>query len=355
MDIVADGARFSGNMADGACGAINVEADVGLGLLEPPTLSMDLARFDDNAAGAFGGALCTAADTTITRTTFDANTAVSQGGAIVATGPTLAIERSTFSANTSGSVGGAIFSFSALLLDHSTVHGNVAATGAGGVLVSGTGASTIRRSTIAGNTSGGSPSAVRLASSVQFPATLQLSATILQGACTFSDPAAAPTGTYSIESPGNTCRLPTTLGGFNQRNVGSGDLALGPLADNGGPTLTRMPGDDSAARDPGVSGGAVHAYRPARLPLDRRPLRRGVGRDRRRAAGAAAAGDLRRRLRVAAGAAAQSSKPSPKMPSITLRSNSTKMSERTLVSFGTRSLATDSNAIDRPEASTATE
>ncbi|MBB5208963.1 right-handed parallel beta-helix repeat-containing protein [Chiayiivirga flava] len=255
LEVTADGTRFSGNSADEACGALNLQSDLALNLIEQPTLTMDLARFDGNTADAFGGALCTAADTTITRTTFAGNTAASQGGAIVSTGPTLRIERSTLSDNESGSVGGAIFSFSALTLDHSTVHGNRAATGAGGVLVSGTDESTIRRSTIAGNTSGGVASSVRLASSVQFPATLRLSASILQGACTFSDPAAQPTSSYTIESPGNTCRLATSPGGFNQRNVSSADLALGALADNGGPTLTRMPGDDSVARDPGLSSG----------------------------------------------------------------------------------------------------
>jgi predicted outer membrane repeat protein len=255
LQVTADGVRFTGNSADEACGALNLQSDLALNLIEQPMLTMDLARFDDNTAGAFGGALCTAADSTITRTTFAGNTAAAQGGAIVSTGPTLLIERSTLSDNEAGSVGGAIFSFSALTLDHSTVHGNRAATGAGGVLVSGTGESTIRRSTIAGNTSGGVASSVRLASSVQFPATLRFSASILQGACTFSDPAAEPASSFTIESPGNTCRLATGFGSFNQRNVSSADLALGTLADNGGPTLTRMPGDASVARDPGLSSG----------------------------------------------------------------------------------------------------
>ena len=45
---------------------------------------------------------------------------------------------------------------------------------------------------------------------------------------------------YNIESPGNTC-------GFDQAddqpNVTEEDLNLGPLANNGGPTMTHKPGD----------------------------------------------------------------------------------------------------------------
>jgi len=50
---------------------------------------------------------------------------------------------------------------------------------------------------------------------------------------------------YNVESPGNTCAL-SALG--DQVSVSTEDLALGPLADNGGPK-THALGTDSVAVD----------------------------------------------------------------------------------------------------------
>jgi hypothetical protein len=51
---------------------------------------------------------------------------------------------------------------------------------------------------------------------------------------------------YNIESPGNTCGFDQT---GDQVNVSADDLKLGPLQDNGGPTMTRALGDGSVAID----------------------------------------------------------------------------------------------------------
>ncbi len=45
---------------------------------------------------------------------------------------------------------------------------------------------------------------------------------------------------YNIESPGNTCGFDQT---GNQSGVTETELNLGPLANNGGPTMTHKPGD----------------------------------------------------------------------------------------------------------------
>lgn len=250
--VIADGTRFSGNGAGGSCGAMVVETDPDL--IDPPTLTMDLARFDGNEADGAGGALCAGADATITRSTFTGNHADSHAGAIFG-GRTLRIERSTLSGNSAGASAGALFALGALTLEHSTVSGNTAATTAGGLLLAGASAHGILRSTLAGNIANGAPNALRFTSTPQQPGTLQLRSTILQGGCDLTDPGAVLPNSYNIESPGNTCAL-TTGFTFNQRNVSAAALALGALADNGGPTLTRMPGDASVARDPGVSSGA---------------------------------------------------------------------------------------------------
>jgi hypothetical protein len=52
---------------------------------------------------------------------------------------------------------------------------------------------------------------------------------------------------YNIESPGDTCGLDTNKG--DQVNVSEGQLNLGPLADNGGPTQTHALGPGSFAID----------------------------------------------------------------------------------------------------------
>jgi hypothetical protein len=72
--------------------------------------------------------------------------------------------------------------------------------------------------------------------------------TVIQGDC--SNPATV-LGRNNIESPGNTCGFDQ---GTDQVNISTEALNLGPLADNGGPTMTHKPGaggfgDGSAAID----------------------------------------------------------------------------------------------------------
>lgn len=256
LEVLADGTLFAGNTADGSCGALSLEALTDVPMLQPPSLTMDLARFENNDAGGSGGALCTVAATTITRSTFAGNTADAGAGAILAGGPGLVLQRSTVSGNTAGAAAGGILALTTLTLEHSTVHGNAAGTSVGGLVVMGATQSLIRHSTITGNTLNGAPSSIRAATTPQLPGGVRLSRSIVQGACTSSGAGAfAANSSYSIESPGDTCSLPNTVGTFNQRNVSGAALALGLLTDNGGTTLTRMPGDASVARNPGVSDG----------------------------------------------------------------------------------------------------
>lgn len=255
LTVVADGTRFTGNEADGGCGAILLEAETDTPLLEAPVLAMDLARFDDNIAASHGGALCTAADTTITRATFDGNRSDGQAGAIFAAGPTLLVQRSTISHNSAATVAGGIVALTTLTLEHSTVHGNTAGSSVAGLLVFGPQQSTIRRSTISGNLLNGVASSVRVGIAPQLDGGVRFVRSIVHGACSSNSPDGfATNSSFSIESPGNTCALATGVGSFNQRSVPLASLALGMLDDNGGPTLTRMPGPTSVAIDVGLPG-----------------------------------------------------------------------------------------------------
>ncbi len=78
---------------------------------------------------------------------------------------------------------------------------------------------------------------------------------------------------HNIESPGNTC-------GFDQEtdqvNVGAENLKLGPLADNGGPTMTHALGAESVAIDRIPEAGCVDAN-GAPLTTDQRGVARPQG------------------------------------------------------------------------------
>jgi hypothetical protein len=69
-----------------------------------------------------------------------------------------------------------------------------------------------------------------------------VTATIVDGECV----GLIDSGDYNIESPGNTCGFDQ---GTDQTDVSAEDLNLGPLQDNGGPTMTHALGNGSVAID----------------------------------------------------------------------------------------------------------
>lgn len=75
---------------------------------------------------------------------------------------------------------------------------------------------------------------------------------IIAGACESGSSAVAASSAGSIESPGDTCGLPA--GGSNMVNVTLGQLLLGALANNGGPTQTMLPQAGSVAIGNGGTG-----------------------------------------------------------------------------------------------------
>ena len=73
-----------------------------------------------------------------------------------------------------------------------------------------------------------------------------VAATIIQGKCECDFTRPPSSAGYNIESPGNTCRFdPET----DQVEVTAEQLALEPLADNGGGTQTHALGEGSVAID----------------------------------------------------------------------------------------------------------
>jgi predicted outer membrane repeat protein len=252
-----------------------------------PPYNSTLTIHDSTVTGnmaEFGGGIRNSAAFTIVNSTVSSNTASQDGGGIASTHSATMLD-STVSENMAGRHGGGIAGGLDVL--GSVVSGNTAESGAG-ISV---GSSTIVNSTVSGNTASlrgggifngiyGEPTLIQVsiwgnaapagpgifsdgkpgpsqskASSSLAPrshppptggGTVTIIGSLVQGDCHIESPAEHISRGYNIESPGNTCSFDE---GTDQVNVSAEDLHLGPLADNGGPTMTHALGESSVAID----------------------------------------------------------------------------------------------------------
>jgi hypothetical protein len=95
---------------------------------------------------------------------------------------------------------------------------------------------------------------------------LTLTNSLVDGDCFESDGVIAPSG-YNIESAGDTCGFGS---GTDQVDVTEGELNLGHLQDNGGPTMTHALGAGSVAIDhiPAVDCEVTEDHRGEPRPGD---------------------------------------------------------------------------------------
>jgi predicted outer membrane repeat protein len=283
------GLRLSGGSADYG-GAIRADG----------TVTVTNSTFNGNSAGDSGGAI--SADTvTVTNSTFSTNSADSNGGAVRA-GGTVTVTNSTFNGNSAGDSGGAIWSTTASVTN-STFSTNSAEFG--GAISAGT--VTVTNSTFSTNSASlGSGGAIFVATATVTSSTFSTNSATYGGAVTaslatvtnstFSGNSATEGGgailtmtasvtnsTFSGNSAGNggaiyasdtadvtnsilagsgdQCEGSITDGGGNVEATADcpgtavtlTDLALGALADNGGPTHTMALGATSAAINAGTS------------------------------------------------------------------------------------------------------
>jgi hypothetical protein len=253
FDIEIADSLLDGNVASGgtlAGGAINLERARSIALLRT-TLSSN--------SGPRGGALRANASARIVDSHLFDNTASEGGGAVWATGE-LRVEHSTFESNRVTSTdaadpgGGAIgFTGSTAQIQRSTFSGNDAFRGGAISIV--TGSLQLLGSTIvapAFGLSGRLGTALRVLDDDNADA-LTFINSLISGTCTFASGARQlAVALNNIEATASTCRLGTaSVTASNQINVPNAQLALGPLANNGGPTPTRMPGAGSVAIDQG--------------------------------------------------------------------------------------------------------
>lgn len=183
-----------------------------------------------------GGVFSGSSTLVLTDTNVSDNTA-EQGGGIYS-GGVLKLVNSTVSENVSRTWGGGMVVGEGTIIN-STVSGNTAMdenpTGGGGILHGeGEGPLTIINSTVSSNVADQGGSAI-----TTFGGRLTWGNSLIDGDCSLDPPEEVPGERVSlghnIESPGNTCGFDTNKGDLF--DVTPEQLNLGPLADNGGPTM----------------------------------------------------------------------------------------------------------------------
>jgi len=211
---------FSQNNAVGNGGAVFVSGD----------LSLTNSTLLNNAAQGDGGGLFQYLGTSaLTASTVSGNTAGGGGGGIYAHGQGLTLTSSTV-LNNFARTGGGIFGGGTFI--NSTISGNEAEYDGGGIVIEFL--TTLTYTTVAVNIAGRDGNALQGMS----PEPATLTGTLIEGAC---DIYLVVSNGHNIESSGDTCGLDTAKG--DQINVSWTNLNLGPLTDNGGPTMTHKPGD----------------------------------------------------------------------------------------------------------------
>jgi hypothetical protein len=217
------------------------------------------------AANGNGGGIRTDGTLALTTTTVSSNRSGSDGGGIWNEG-TLTLTDSAVTDNTAANSGGGIENFGFAELDRCTVSGNTAMDGGGGAIESGPATLSLINTTVSGNipTPGrgaieNNGQALVISSTLQqLPVGVEshlwdgsgwvmFRNTILNGECVGTWP---ESDGGNIESPGDTCNLwPGYDYDYDWVSVSAAELNLGPLQDNGGPTLTHLPGTGSVAID----------------------------------------------------------------------------------------------------------
>lgn len=285
-DVLMRGNRFDGNRSGGIGGAAMVVTSSSFTLrIEDSLFEANVSTgSEDGMAGAVY--LDRAHASTVLRTTFADNSG-NRGGALRSNGAMQLID-SLLTGNTAARAGGAVWAHSNLLVDRSTFASNrVTSTsadddGGGAIGYAGFSSGTlgIQRSTFSNNDAfrGGAVALVsgrlQLYGSTLVAASfgiagrtgtalrildetpghpLGIANSILSGTCTFASAGRQLAVAYNnIEAPGNSCRFNAAVASSqNQVSATTAQIDLGPLADNGGPTPTRLPGAASIAVNQG--------------------------------------------------------------------------------------------------------
>jgi predicted outer membrane repeat protein len=188
-------------------------------------LTVTNCTFTNGSAVSDGGGIDNDGTLTLTGSTFADNVCGSEGGALDSHGSAPQILNCTFVGNTAHSRGGAINSSGVLQLVNCTLTGNrlTSDTGIGGGVLDSV-AAQLFNTIVAGNFQGAGTDANDVGGTLD------------------------PASSYNLIGTGGAGGLSD---GVNHNQVGVSDAGLGPLADNGGPTLTVLPLPGSPAIDHG--------------------------------------------------------------------------------------------------------
>ena len=221
----------------------NHTAGAGGGIGNDGTMTITNSTVSGGSAGGGGGGIFNAGTMIITNTAVSGNNATGVGGGIGTSG-TLTLSNSTLSGN-SGTFGGGIGAEAATTITNSTISGNMAATEGAAIDVLG-GTTTLTNVTIAANGSGGE--AQLNIGNTNGAATTIESAIIgnpLAGGKNCSGVVPTSAG-FNLDSA-NTCLFGQSTDLHNTNPL------LGPLQNNGGPTLTMALLTGSPAIDKGAN------------------------------------------------------------------------------------------------------
>jgi len=250
--LAIENSTVSGNAATGGGGIHNGS---GWAAVANSTVS-------ENSADGEGGGIWNGSNLTVENSAILGNRAKAGGGGMVTAGPASAatVTNSTLSANSTGGGGGGIYTERAgrLIVNNSTLSGNMAGAEGGGIAIAEGATLTVSNSTLTANRAAGDGGGIHNASGSR----VDMIGTILAGN---NAAAVGPDGfNEGIVNPQGH-NLVGDNSGFDF-TAGPGDVVgtlaspidpkLGPLADNGGPTLTHALLPDSPAIDAGDNGDA---------------------------------------------------------------------------------------------------
>lgn len=238
------------------------------------TLSVERSRFIDNNANFGGGAIYNnAGSATLLESTFSANTSNNRGGGIYNVNGTLTVLSSTLNANRVSSAesssigGGGLYSEGGVLtVTNSTLSGNEVentsilegGNGDGGAIFNTGSTLSLINSTLSNNSAthsgGGIYTFNDTSGSLTLANTIVASNTGELGNDVYNSGLLTAIGKNIVQQA--VVGRGVLVGSTNIRNV---DPKLGPLADNGGPTLTHLPSiaEASPAIDAGVDDVAL--------------------------------------------------------------------------------------------------
>lgn len=207
-------------------------------------LQLDGSTLTGNLAlGGDGGAIWSlSGDVDVTFSTLSENEAATTGGAVSCYGNALSVINSTLNGNIAGTDGGGIYSTCDVNLTNSTLTGNTAPSGGGGGLFQqAVGAANVAYVTLANNSAnmGGGVANDASGGLNSIVVAMTLLANNAPGNCA-----------GAVVSLGYNASSDDTCSGLNQTgDEQNAALALGPLANNGGSTRTRLLLDGNAALD----------------------------------------------------------------------------------------------------------